>query len=362
MKKLIIICFLLPIFVLAQKPAWVDANSRNLNYPTNRYKTGFKSDNMLRGETAGEAKSRMERGARENLMATIQVSLQSVSVDKLHSYQYTDGYGEIDETLNMEFQSVTVTQVDMQDVPGIIVESWIDNASNEVYGFAYVSVSSLKTHFSEKINLTLARAESVIDNINTLVEYGNKIKAREKAKDAIPMFATVEYAQRMLVALDNSGGVRDLLQTDRTYRLKNSIAQLVASLSHATSICLQCRATTVGGKQYPTLANTIKGRLSEMGCNFVSDPSQADWVVNIEASVTKVLNPGMAFAYVNGSVSLTNKATGQTVYEETISSIESGHTADGIKGGGTTATAATSEAYKNVARIVGNKILEIIKK
>lgn len=361
MRKLIIICLMLPIIVLAQKPAWVDINSRDLNYPTNRYKTGFKSDNVMSGETAGDAKARMERGARENLMATIQVSLQSVSVDKLHSFQYTDDYGEIDETLNMEFQSVTVTQVDMRDVPGIIAESWHDNASNEVFGFAYVSVSSLKMHFSEKINLTLARAESVIDNINTLVEYGDKIKAREKAKDAMPLFATVEYAQRMLVALDNSGNVRDLLQIDRTYRLKNSIAQLVASLSHATSICLQCKATTVGGKQYPTLANTIKGRLSEIGCNFVSDPSQADWVINIVAAPTKEIQSRVSYVYVNGSVSVTKVATRQTVYEESIDAIENGHAADGIKGGDLTNVGAAREAYKDVARIIGDKLLKLIK-
>ncbi|MBO4741988.1 MAG: hypothetical protein J5605_10195 [Bacteroidales bacterium] len=361
MKKLLFICILFPLLVMAQKPAWVDMNSRNLNYPTNRYKTGFKSDNVTYGETAGDAKSRMERGARENMMATIQVSLQSVGVDKLHSVQYTDEYGEIDEALNMEFQSVTVTKVDMQDVPGIVVESWQDNGTQEVYGFAYVSVSSLKTHFGEKINLTLARVESVIDNINTLVEYGNKIKAREKAKDAMSLFATVEYAQRMLLALDNSAGARNLLQIERTYRLKNSIAQLVASLSHATSICLQCRAATIGGKNYPTLANAIKGRLSEIGCNFVDSEAQADWVIKISASPTKEIQGRMAFVYVNGSVSVTKTATRQTVYEESIDAIESGHAADGIKGGDVTNVGAAREAYKDVTRIISDKLLKIIK-
>ena len=361
MKKIFLALLLIPMLALAQKPAWVELQSRNIHYPTSTYKVGYKSDNLMRGESVGDAKSRMIRGAREELMAGIQVSLQNVTVDKLRSVQYNDEFGDIDEALSMEFHSVTITKVDMQDVPGIIAESWHDNASNEVFGFAYVSVSSLKTHFSEKINLTLARAESVIDNINTLVEYGDKIKAREKAKDAMPLFATVEYAQRMLVALDNSGNVRDLLQIDRTYRLKNSIAQLVASLSHATSICLQCKATTVGGKQYPTLANTIKGRLSEIGCNFVSDPSQADWVINIVAAPTKEIQSRVSYVYVNGSVSVTKVATRQTVYEESIDAIENGHAADGIKGGDLTNVGAAREAYKDVARIIGDKLLKLIK-
>lgn len=361
MKKIFLALLLIPMLALAQKPVWVELQSRNIHYPTSTYKVGYKSDNLMRGESVGDAKSRMIRGAREELMAGIQVSLQNVTVDKLRSVQYNDEFGDIDEALSMEFQSVTVTQVDMQDVPGIIVESWQDNTTQEVYGFAYVSVSSLKTHFSEKINLTLARAESVVDNINTLVEYGNKIKAREKAKDAMPLFATVEYAQRMLVALDNSADVRNLLQIERTYRLKNSIAQLVASLSHATSICLQCRATTIGGKNYPTLTNAIKGRLSEIGCNFVDSEAQADWVIKITASPTKEIQGRMAFVYVNGAVSVTKTATRQTVYEESIDAIESGHAADGIKGGDVTNVGAAREAYKDVTRIIGDKLLKLIK-
>ena len=249
----------------------------------------------------------------------------------------------------------------MQDVPGIVTESWCDQENAEVHGFAYVRISDLKNHFREKINMSLIRAESIIDNVSTLVEYGNKIKAREKAKTAMPLFAEVEYAQRLLLALDNSTNVRQSLQMEKAYRLKSEVLRLVADLQHSTAICLKCKAVTVGNRRYPTLANAIKGKLSEIGCNFVEEPSQADWIIDIDASVTKILNSSFVFAYVNGSVKVTKTATGQVIYEESIDAVENGHTADGIKGGGNSEASAASEAYKDVARAIGDKLLKLIK-
>ena len=81
---------------------------------------------------------------------------------------------------------------------------------------------------------------------------------------------------------------------------------------------------------YPALQEELKGALSQLGCNFVTDPSTADWLIDISATAreyNKVAtgNINTYFAYVDATISITRTATGQRVYEN-IFTEKGGHT------------------------------------
>lgn len=100
-------------------------------------------------------------------------------------------------------------------------------------------------------------------------------------------------------------------------------------MKNALTICIQCDAS-IFGTNYPTLSSTLQGHLSKLGCNFVSDPSVADWVVMIQASAREystVLTGNIAtyFVYVDATVSVRKAVTNQLVYEDMLTE-KGGHT------------------------------------
>lgn len=170
--------------------------------------------------------------------------------------------------------------------------------------------------------------------------------------------------QKALVLFDDAGkpffwlnvfGLEDnLIQQylNKVHSKEQIVKSKLADLEYGTTYCVVCNADNFG-KCYPKLQNEIKGELSASGCNFVDDPNQADYVIYIDASsreYNQVSNPGgnAYFSYVDASIAIDKKATGQRIFEDEIS----------VKG---SHTLSYDEAGRDGFRKISKEISEMLK-
>ncbi len=336
-------------FAQDKAPAWLNAESRALQYPNSTYYSGIAYENMA-GQPRAVAIQKAEQGARTEALSTILVSLHSVTYFSQFSRMVND-----DEDLYEVYKSETRIEIAFNDIPGVMVEHYVKGS--EVTAFAYVNRLELMLYYSQRIETMLARIEGTLDNVDQYVSEGEKIRARELAKTAVKYFAELENSQRILVAVGGDA----YMQMDRYMEISKRMENALVELKNGTAIYIDCRVNAHGSR-YVAFDGELKGRLSTLGCHFADNREQADWVVTVKADVERENKANdIYFVWVDGTVSIRKQATNQTIYTGRISAIEEGHP-DGVKGGHTAGyDAALRAAYKEAARIVDNKVTDVIK-
>lgn len=307
-------------------PAWCDHDLRRIDYPDSEYFTGYAEGAPMTGERQEVATQRLKDAARVEAVSTIRVHITNQSTNDLISQQLSNMEGEFWNVMNT-FASSTTTSVDMK-IPGLQIEVWRNPQTGTIYAFAYVKKSTLIRQLEKQITVALTKVEISLDQVDQLIATGQKLQARSAAEKALPLFAEVDEAQKLLVAVD-ADATEDTLMLAETRQLQLRLMAMVAHLKNALTICIQCDASMFG-TNYSTLSSTLQGHLSKLGCNFVSDPSVADWVVMIQASAREystVLTGNIAtyFVYVDATVSVRKAVTNQLVYEDMLTE-KGGHT------------------------------------
>lgn len=331
MKKIILttlVCWAMTaVSAFAQMPpTWSDYDMRQLEFPDSEYFTGYAEGAPMTGERQEVATQRLKDAARVEAVSTIRVHITNQSTNDLISQQLSNMEGEFWNVMNT-FTSSTTTTVDMK-IPGLQIEAWRDPQTGSIYAFAYVKKSTLIRQLEKQITVALTKVEMSLDQVDQLIATGQKLQARSAAEKALPLFAEVDEAQKLLVAVD-ADATEETLMLNETRQLQQRLMAMVAHLKNALTICIQCDAS-IFGSHYPTLSATLQGHLSKLGCNFVSDPSVADWVVMIQASAREystVLTGNIAtyFVYVDATVSVRKTVTNQLVYEDMLTE-KGGHT------------------------------------
>ena len=331
MKKIILttlVCWAMSaVSAFAQMPpTWSDYDMRQLEYPDSEYFTGYAEGAPMTGERQEVATQRLKDAARVEAVSTIRVHITNQSTNDLISQQLSNMEGEFWNVMNT-FSSSTTTTVDMK-IPGLQIEAWRDPQTGSIYAFAYVKKSTLIRQLEKQITVALTKVEMSLDQVDQLIATGQKLQARSAAEKALPLFAEVDEAQKLLAAVDVDA-TEETLMLNETRQLQQRLMAMVAHLKNALTICIQCDAS-IFGTNYSTLSSTLQGHLSKLGCNFVSDPSVADWVVTIQASAREystVLTGNIAtyFVYVDATVSVRKTVTNQLVYEDMLTE-KGGHT------------------------------------
>ena len=331
MKKIILttlVCWVMAaVCAFAQMPpTWSDYDMRQLEYPDSEYFTGYAEGAPMTGERQEVATQRLKDAARVEAVSTIRVHIKNQSTNDLISQQLSNMEGEFWNVMNT-FTSSTTTTVDMK-IPSLQIEAWRDPQTGSIYAFAYVKKSTLIRQLEKQITVALTKVEMSLNQVDQLIATGQKLQARSAAEKALPLFAEVDEAQKLLVAVD-ADATEETLMLNETRQLQQRLMAMVAHLKNALTICIQCDAS-IFGSHYPTLSSTLQGHLSKLGCNFVSDPSVADWVVMIQASAREystVLTGNIAtyFVYVDATVSVRKAVTNQLVYEDMLTE-KGGHT------------------------------------
>ena len=355
MKKLLF--FMLTAVVLtavAQQPAWYDAARRSADYPAGQYFTGYAEGQRLGSERQEAAQKRLQDAARTEAASSIRVHVQNTTTNTGLSRTLKTMEGTFRSSMR-ELATSTTTSVDMQ-IPGLQVETWQNPQSGTIAAFAWVKKATLIKQLEKTITVCLTKAETALDQADQLVATGQKMQARDAATKTLPLFGEADEAQKLLAAVDEDAD-EESLQLQQTRALQNRLTGMIAQLKNGIGIYLQCRADMFG-TNYSDLAGAIQGELSELGCNFVSSPAQADWAVYVTAPARKYNKAdigGMStyFAYVDATVTVDKTATGQRVYAGSLSE-KGGHTHNYEQ--------AARDAYRNAAPKISALIKEQIMK
>ena len=334
-------------------PAWCDHDLRRLDYPDSECFTGYAEGAPMTNERPEIATQRLKDAARVEALSTIRIHVKNNTTNNALSQTLRSSEGTFRQSMR-EFTSSTTTSVDMK-IPGLQIESWCNPQTGTIAAFAYVKKSTLIRQLEKQITVALTKVEMSLNQVNQLIATGQKLQARSAAEKALPLFTEVDEAQKLLVAVDTDA-TEETFMLSETRQLQQRLMAMVAQLKNALTICIQCDAS-IFGANYPTLSSTLQGHLSKLGCNFVSDPSVADWVVMIQASAREystVLTGNIAtyFVYVDATVSITKTATGQRVYENMFTE-KGGHTHNYHQ--------AAREAYKYLTPKISQVVQEQVK-
>ena len=307
-------------------PAWTDHDLRRLDYPDSEYFTGYAEGAPTGSERQEVATQRLKDAARVEALSTIRIHVKNNTNNNALSQTLRSSEGTFRQSMR-EFTSSTTTSVDMK-IPGLQIESWRNPQTGTISAFAYVKKSTLIRQLEKQITIALTKVEMSLDQVDQLIATGQKLQARSAAEKALPLFTEVDEAQKLLVAVD-SDATEETLMLSETRQLQQRLMAMVAQLKNALTICLKADAK-IFSTAYPALQEELKGALSPLGCNFVTDPSTADWLIDISATAreyNKVAtgNINTYFAYVDATISITKTATGQRVYENMFTE-KGGHT------------------------------------
>ena len=355
MKKFTLFFFFLQMtfFVMAQsEPAWVDSDQRRAFYPDGIYFTGYSEGQRVGSESVERATKRIKDAARVEAVSTIQVHVKNSTQNQALSQTLRTMEGTFRQSTR-QFASHTQTSVDVE-IPGLQVDAWTNPSTGMISAFAYVKKASLIRQLEKKITVLLTKIETTLDQIDQLIANGQKLEARTLAEKTLPQFGEVEQLQKLLVAVDDLAD-EETLQLELTRSLQHRLTGVIASLQHGLAICLTCTADCFG-TPYTALQGEVKGQLSALGCSFVADPSQADYVITVQAKAREYNRADFGgnvayFAYVDADISLTKTATGQRIYDDFLS-IKGGHTHNYSQ--------AARTAYKDLAKEIDKLIKQYI--
>ena len=346
----IILLVAINVVSVAQEPDWFDSKNRQAFYPTSIYFSGFAMDEISPNVNIKKVMEHVKSAARVEAASTIQVYVDNVKQDNTRSESYQTMSKYVEE-IYQQFASNTILTTRI-DVPGLKVDGYKNG--NIVAAFAYVKKSDLKRQLEKQITMALTRIETQLDNIDELINNGQKVEARSLLELICKDFSPIEKTQELLLAVDVNADIESL-QLDETKALQQRYAKIQAALKNGIYIALHCTASLFDGS-YDALSNIIKGELSSLGCTFTENDAEADWIVTITSSAREYgkFNFGSSetyFSYVDTQIRIKKAKTEQVIYTNELS----------IKGGDTrNYFLAANVAYKEIALKLSETIKEHI--
>lgn len=313
------------------------------NYPSEWAK--YTSDEYFHDIESAQYKQDALDLARSNLAKQIQVRVKEVSqIDK----QVLNGRSSV----YYNSQKDLSTDVDMDLAQTL---SHYNNDLGKYYVIAYINKEEACNYYENEIKMLISNIGSHIAIADNYISTGFNTKAKEELQNTLALF---NQKDKPLFWLNVFG--LDEYKIQQYLNKINSNEQIVksklADLEYGTTYCVVCDADNFG-KVYPKLKNEIKGELSASGCNFVDDPNQADYVIYIDASsreYNQVSNPGgnAYFTYVDASIAIDKKATGQRIFEDEIS-VKGSHTLSYDEAG--------RDGFKKISKEISKMLKENIK-
>ncbi len=334
-------------------PNWYDNDMRQSFYPTGQYFIGFAEGQRASSESVESATKRLKDAAKVEAASTIRTHIHNTTANQALSQTLHTMEGTFRQSVR-EFSSATQTTVDME-IPGLQIDSWQNPQNGNIAAFAWVKKSMLVRQLEKKITICLTKVEASLDQMDQLIQTGQKIQARDLAQKTLPQFKEIDEAQNMLVAVDENTD-EESLQLQETRKLQHRLTETIAQLKNGINVYLVVDADMFG-TQYAALKSEVQGELSKLGCSFVPSASQSDWAVFVTASARKYNmredgNIKTFFTYVDAQVVVNKTTTGQQVFANQLPSEKGAHTFNYEE--------AARDAYKEVSPKISNIIKQQI--
>lgn len=256
--------------------------------------------------------------ARANLSKQIQVKVEEVNqLDKTAVNGNTD--------IHYSSSRRSTTDIDLKLAK---TESYFDHASGTLFAIAYINKREACQYYENELQMLLSKTDNASQIAENYVQQGFKSKAKNELQQAMMELASAEelFFWLNVFKMPESQWQQFL---NRVQQSEQNLKTRIAELEHGTTYCVICTADNFG-KPYANLEKEIKGELSASGCNFIGNPTAADYVIRIAASAreyNKTSNVGKTayFVYVDAVLSIEKNATGQRIFEDEVS-IKGSHT------------------------------------
>jgi hypothetical protein len=345
-KTLLILLSVLPLALAGQgKPHWMNASTRQYEYPEATHITGA---SQAGGRLQGDAIARLKETAQRDLVQHIRVTVESV----MQGYtQSTSASGN--EQLYEVFSSQVASKA-KETLPGLhVFQPYYDPDDNVTYCFAYVEREALTTSCKSQIALNLNAAEGTLRTANDLVTAKQKSQARQKCKEVIPLLAEVAYLQGLLVAVDKHSAESDW-QTERSAAVRQKAELLFAETEQGIMLYIDCNEI-IDGESVEIIAPNIQALLTKKGCtvSIAEGVSSADYVLTVKAEIEYCKdNARSTVCSAKANVSLRRAQKKGAVYSELLH----GDGVDAADNGN-----AAQLAFEDLAKIIAEKISAYIK-
>ena len=351
---LLLVALCVSTLAMAEKPTvpdWMDPMRREAFYPVEKYYTGFASVTVTNGEDKAAIYERVQQNARVAAISSIQVSVEQTVERYIKNTQAKDSATTLDI-----MTSYAQSHTGIKEIPGLKVEVWENPKTGDISAFAWVNIYDLSKRLTRRIIANVAKTDVELQAIESLVQRGDKIQAINELSNLQTMLDNIENDQRIMLSIDPTITDEDLAIEDYS-RLKERCLTLTSELKNGINIYLVCDAMLFG-TNYHTLKGELQSELSKMGCAFNSGNENSDWAIYITAIAREynmVEMGGMKqyYVYVDANIIVEKTATGQRIYENSISE-KGSHTLNYEQ--------AARQAYHAISPKISNILNEQIKR
>jgi hypothetical protein len=337
---------LLPLAMLGQgAPRWANSQWRESAFPQSAYFTGFVSEFATPGEAEDKAKVRLENEAKRKLLESIRVKVQS---DQTMVDQSVEANGALAQAY-ASYSSVVSTSSDAELV-GLKAEAYYDRRNDIFYAFAYANKNELTEYYKVGVSVAVQKIETAMRSARQQESNGSKGRAKKLYEAAQPLFAELELAQALLIAVGSDEGS---IQTAQSLALKSELTAALARVQGAIAVYISSTEWNFD-QRVRLLEPKLKAELAERGYSFVDSRQGADWLLTIEAATRKGSETnGVCMAYLDAEISIVEQRTGKEIY---------GNVFTDLKGGGLDYKTAGRKAYDSGLQNIADEIVKSIER
>ena len=226
---LLIIVFISILPIKAQKPNWIDFQSRKELFPSSDYFVGYSWREIKnRDENIDENLNVLKDNAISVLSQSIQITIESSTL--LISEENNEVYNEYFKNKISSFSKVNVVELK--------TETYYDKRKQIAYAIAYSKRVNIINYNKEIIINKIASINQKTDaaeqyNINNDIQ-----NALKSYLECLPFFREIEEAQELIIALNSNSIITQYLEFDKINNLKTYIETEISKLENSNMLTL----------------------------------------------------------------------------------------------------------------------------
>ena len=226
----------------SQKPSWFDFDKRKVSYPDAEYFTGFGMARLTKGESLEDNLKAAESYAQQELIESIQVTVQSIAVHELSEQNQ-----EIRESYKQAVSSFSKVSL-----PGIEDETWYDKKKKTAYAFAWINKQELAGYYQDQLNMNATKLDAKLQKAKQLFASNQKQKALEAYQACFPILRQMEEALAMLITigLDPGGKLPGVYENDITASISNITQNTNLTLDEMCQLLAGSLKTQLGANEH----------------------------------------------------------------------------------------------------------------